>query len=128
MRIATSLPELKARENILKRAITSRDLQLPRLDELNKIVHATVGYSASEIVLIVKDAIVSSNCKSMITKKEESDKDLKYTHPDYVGAITHIKPSISKDIVRLYAAFATRFGCPNNYVTQTQNRYLYLYC
>mmetsp|Transcript_13667 Transcript_13667/g.24357 ORF Transcript_13667/g.24357 Transcript_13667/m.24357 type:complete len:599 (+) Transcript_13667:260-2056(+) len=95
-RIAVPLPGLDAREQLLVREIVSRDLPLPAPEKVQRWSRMTQGYSACDIVLVVKDAV---------SRARVGGKAL-----DFERSIKHIKPSISNEISSLYTTFTARFG------------------
>lgn len=127
MRIETKLPDQDARRDILKLAIASRELSLPCEEDISSLASAADGYSASELVLIVKDALVSGRDAPNEDEHVEINETQKLSLA-CMRAMKRIKPSISKDIARLYSSFAARFGYQSAHSNPAQSRYLYLYC
>ena len=112
-RVAVPLPDERARARILSRALRRAQAgeavaepgegegegEASRLlessSQLSRVARATHGYSASDLIVVVKDALGAAQSPEQL---------------DLVKSVSHVRPSISDDIARLYANFALKFG------------------
>mmetsp|Transcript_25848 Transcript_25848/g.41800 ORF Transcript_25848/g.41800 Transcript_25848/m.41800 type:complete len:570 (-) Transcript_25848:573-2282(-) len=119
-RVAVKLPKAQARKSIFCKAIESRGIDIPPEKTLLTLASITKGYTAPDIVLVVKDALLKSTREGM-------------PELDFLKAVSHVKPTISKEIIALYTNFADTFGNSSPlYGTSQSTRpmppYMSLYC
>jgi hypothetical protein len=112
-RVAVPLPDERARARILSRALRRAQAGeavaepgegegegegsrlLESSSQLSRVARATHGYSASDLIVVVKDALGAAQSPEQL---------------DLVKSVSHVRPSISDDIARLYANFALKCG------------------
>ncbi|RDD52239.1 AAA family ATPase [Nanoarchaeota archaeon NZ13-N] len=113
-------PDYEARLQILK--IHTRNVPLSKDVNLEEIARVTEGYSGADLELLVKEAAIFALRESMeevkgkykelpekdmIKKLEEMNIEVKMKH--FNKALEKVKPSITKEMIQFYQAFAETF-------------------
>ena len=106
-RIYVPSPNYETRLALLKHYC--RNLELEPGTNLEEIARVTEGYSASDIVDIVREAY-SKVVDELFEKGAMNDKPRPIQMKDFVEAISKRKPSISQDMLRSYEEWNKRFG------------------
>ncbi len=106
-RIYVPSPNYETRLALLKHYC--RNLELDPSVNLEEIARATEGYSASDIVDIVREAY-SKVVDELFEKGSIGDRPRKIQMKDFMEAISRRKPSISQDMLQSYEEWNNRFG------------------
>jgi len=94
------LPDASARRQIFKRCealscIASKDA-------INRLAAATANYSGSDLLLVIKDALMQPK------RRQKEASDLRVT--DFIRSTQLIRPTLSREILKLYNSFGKKFG------------------
>ena len=94
------LPDVIARRQIFKKCealscIASKDA-------INRLAAATENYSASDLLLVIKDALMQPK------RRQKDASDLNVT--DFIRSSQMIRPTLSREILKLYNSFGKKFG------------------
>jgi SpoVK/Ycf46/Vps4 family AAA+-type ATPase len=115
-RIYVPLPDTEARRGLIMHML-SKDRAAGRsgplsADGLDRVVHATQGYSCSDLTAVVKEAamgpIREMSSAQLATVRVE---DLRaVAERDFLESVQTIRPSVSPDSLQEYQSWAEQFG------------------
>ncbi len=109
-RIYITLPDTKARKLIFE--IHTRGVKLSSDVDFDELARYTAGYSAADISLICRDALMNP-IRELDPEELLNNPDLKPRDParkDFLAAIQRIKPSVAPEELRRYEEWKAKFG------------------
>jgi len=99
-RAVVPLPDIEARRKIFEQSEALKIISTS--EDLNRLASATKEFSASDLLLVVKDALMQPKRRHMDSSHLSID--------DFMRSAQGTRPTISREIIRLYNSFGKKFG------------------
>ncbi|KAJ3127957.1 hypothetical protein HK098_005470 [Nowakowskiella sp. JEL0407] len=109
-RIYIPLPEVSTRTQLLQQLISGHSHCLTP-SEIQRLVGLTEGYSASDITALAREASlgpIRALGENIVSTPENMITAIKFK--DFASALQSIRPSVSKDSVKMYEDWKNKYG------------------